>query len=56
MHELRKAIIRAVAENISLNPATEELVEAWNKMCEESPTVGIPQPINPEDIDSEYED
>lgn len=54
MDRLREAIIalcREMNECIDELPEWEqELVDAWNAMCEASPTVGIPAPITDEDL------
>jgi accessory colonization factor AcfC len=60
VYELREAIIAMLAESIGavdeLSPEENDVMIAWNKMCEASPTVGIPEPITDEDIDAAFED
>lgn len=54
MHRLRRAIIelcRETACEVDMLPEFEqELVDAWNAVCEASPTVGIPAPITDDDL------
>ena len=58
MSALREAIIALAAEDMSMidqmTDHTEEVVEAWNAVCEASPTVGVPTPITPEDIEGQF--
>jgi hypothetical protein len=57
--ELRAAIIAVLAEQIGmvdmLDPDTQAVLDAWNKMCEASPTVGIPTPITEDDIEAYFD-
>ncbi len=57
---LRAVIIEAVAEDMSMigdmSDTTEDLVIEWNKVCKASPTVGIPAPIDPDNLDAASED
>ncbi len=60
MDRLRKAIIEDVTEDMGmigeLSEWHEELIKAWNKVCESSPTVGIPEPITEADIEGLFDD
>lgn len=55
LSRLREAIIADVREDGEMiGELTEwhrELVDAWNAVCEASPTVGIPEPITDDDLD-----
>ena len=59
MDDLREALIAMLAEQIGtvdmLDPESQAVLDAWNTMCETSPTVGIPAPITDEDIDAAFE-
>lgn len=54
MSALREAIVADVREdNEAIGELTmwhRDLVDAWNAVCEASPTVGIPEPITDEDL------
>ena len=60
MEKLRNALLALFAESIGavdlLSDEEEAVMDAWNKMCEESPTVGIPQPITEQDLEEFFED
>lgn len=59
MNELREAILEMLAETIGeTGEMTEEqvaVVNAWNRVCDASPTVGIPAPIAEEDLEPYFE-
>jgi len=60
MHRLREAILSDVSEDFAMigemGSEHEELINAWNAVCEASPTVGIPEPITDADLESMFED
>lgn len=59
MSELRTAIIEMLAESLGiageLSYEERRVMKEWNKMCEASPTVGIPEPITEADLDAAFD-